>query len=66
MGRGKEEIQYQDGMFTVKVRSDYNRDYDCDVTSILIIPRENNPRGSHQHVITGDDGRELMNEWREK
>ncbi len=65
-GRGREEIQYQDGMFTVKVRSDYNRDHDCDATNILIFPRENNPRGSHQHVIISEDGRELLNEWRER
>lgn len=65
-GRGKEEIQYQDGMFTVKVRSDYNRDHDCDVTNILIFPRKENPNGSHQHVIIDENGNMLMNEWRER
>jgi hypothetical protein len=64
--QGRREVQYEDGDFTVKVRSGYSRDSDADVTDIMIIPRHDNPRGSHQHVIIDEDGNEIMNEWREK
>jgi hypothetical protein len=66
LARGPRQIQYRDGDFTVKVRSDYDRDRGCDVTDILIIPRKNNPRGSEQHVVIDDHGNTLLNEWHEK
>lgn len=64
--RGRRELQYRDGDLEVRVRSDYNRDHDCDVTDIVVIPRHDNPRGSHQHVIIDENGNELMNEWRDR
>jgi hypothetical protein len=50
------DVQYDDGKLTVKVRVGYSRDHDCYVTDILVIPRFNNPRGSHQHVIIDEQG----------
>jgi len=58
--------QYVDSDCVVKVQNGYDRDHLCFVTSLLIIPRKDNPRGSHQHVVIDPGGNELFNQWIEK
>jgi len=60
------DAQYRDGDLEVLVKVNYNRDRDCYVTDIIVKPLGGGWHGSHQHVIIDEDGRELMNEWREK
>lgn len=59
-------VQYRDGDLEVLVKVGYNRDHDCYVTDIIVKPLGEGWHGSHQHVIIDENGRELMNEWREK
>lgn len=59
------DTQYNGVDFTVKVQSGYDRDHVCYTTNILVIPRQNNPRGSHQHIVFDEHGNELFNQWRE-
>lgn len=63
---GQADLQYLDGEYRVTVKSGYGFDQDAATTEILIYPRQDNPSGSHWHIVIDDHGTEIMNEWRQK
>jgi hypothetical protein len=58
----KREIQYQDGNFTVKVRSGYSRNRDAMTTDVIIAERSSS--SEHYHLVIDDYGNVVFSEWR--
>lgn len=56
------EVQYQDGGYTVKVKSGHSRRYDAITTDVIIAERTGSDE--HYHLVIDDRGNTLFSEWR--